>query len=88
MECFTVRLYDISSLSSSVNSTRKKLFAKKGRTIENIPQTQDALGLHLKRAVYQAGYLFGVRLWFHCLCYPNMQIGDGLYVMVYGSHYG
>src|SRR6218665_1131662 len=35
---------------------------KKGRTIENIPPTQDALELHLKRAVYQAGYVWSQAL--------------------------
>src|SRR6218665_1121079 len=62
IECFTVRLYDFSSHSSSVNSTRRKLFSQKGRTIENIPPTQDALGLHLKRAVYQAGHVWSQAL--------------------------
>ena len=45
-----------------MNSTRRKLFSKKGRTIENIPPTQDALELHLKRAVYQAGYVWSQAL--------------------------
>src|SRR6218665_642352 len=62
IECFTVRLYDFSSHSSSVNSTRRKLFSQKGRTIENIPPTQDALGLHLKRAFYQAGHVWSQAL--------------------------
>jgi len=62
LECFTIRLYDSSSHCSSVNSVRKKLFAQKGRTIENIPPTQDALVQHIKRAVYQAGYVWSQAL--------------------------
>jgi len=40
---FVVLLYNRTSTSGSVNCTRKQLFIQKGRTLENIPPTHDAL---------------------------------------------
>lgn len=57
-ERFVVLLYDKTSSDSSVNVARKQLFCKKGRPIDNIPPTQNALLQHLKRAAYQAGYVW------------------------------
>ena len=43
IERFVVLLYNRKSSSNEVNITRKQLFAQKGRTLENIPPTKDAL---------------------------------------------
>ena len=59
VERFVVLLYDRASTTGSVNSTRKQLFTQKGRTLENIPPTHDALMQHIKRSVYQAGHVWG-----------------------------
>jgi len=59
IERFVVLLYDRMSSSSEVNVTRKQLFAQKGRTLDNIPPTQDALFQHIKRAAYQCGFVWG-----------------------------
>ncbi|KAJ8030580.1 hypothetical protein HOLleu_27036 [Holothuria leucospilota] len=40
----------------------KKLFTRKGRVIELIPPTSEALFHHAKRAVYQAAYVWGQAL--------------------------
>ena len=55
---FVAVLYDRVTVSDSVNKVRKHLFAQKSRDIENIPPTSDALEEHVKRAVYQAGYVW------------------------------
>jgi len=62
IEHFVVLLYDRRSTSCSVNYTRKQLFTQKGRTLENIPPTHDALMQHIKRSTYQAGHV-----WSQCL---------------------
>ncbi len=59
LERFTVQLYSKSSQIPSVNEARMYLFSQKNRQIENIPPTQSALLQHIKRAVYQAGYIWG-----------------------------
>lgn len=46
----------------SVNAARKKLFAKKGKSIENIPPSLDALIQHSKGAVLQAGFVWSQSL--------------------------
>ena len=35
------------------------MFAKGNRQLENIPPTREALRQHAKRAVYQAGHIWG-----------------------------
>ena len=57
-ERFTVVLYDHTSSAGEVILARKVLFSQCGRTIENIPPTQAALLQHIKRAAYQAGYIW------------------------------
>ena len=42
-----------------VNDVRKYLFTKKGRGVEGLPPTRDALEQHVKRAVYPGGYVRG-----------------------------
>ena len=46
IERFVVVMYDKTSESDSVNVCRKELFARKNRSIENIPPTKNALELH------------------------------------------
>ena len=42
-----------------VNDTRKFLFTKKGRGLEGLPPTQNALNLHVKHTTYQGVYVWG-----------------------------
>lgn len=56
LERFIVLQYDRTSSDECVNDARKRLFTQKGRAIDNLPPSQDALIQHIKRAVYQAGY--------------------------------
>ena len=50
---FVVLLYDRASTSMSVNECRRMLFTK-GRLVDAIPPTEDALIQHLKRAMLQS----------------------------------
>ena len=54
IERYVALLYDPTSMLISVNECRKALFATKGRSLEAIPPTRDALFQHTKRAIYQA----------------------------------
>ena len=49
-------MYDRTSTYIRVNDARRDLFTRKGRDIEAIPPTSDALRQHAKRSTYQAGY--------------------------------
>ena len=51
-------MYDKQSTAECINDARKELFSKKGRSLENIPPTKDALLQHLKRVIYQASIWF------------------------------
>ena len=53
LERFTVILYHKVSTLLSVNETRRVLFCKKNKSLENLPPTQDALLQHARRAVFQ-----------------------------------
>ena len=55
LERFTVLLYDKSIEVERVNEARKELFCHKGKTMETLPPTQDALLQHSKRVAYQSG---------------------------------
>ena len=55
----TVLLYSRVTTLTSVNEARKRMFAFGNRQLENIPPTQDALVLHVMRAMYQAGQIWG-----------------------------
>ena len=57
IEQYVIFCYDITSEETSVNKERKKLFTK-GRQIDNIPPTQDALIQHVKRAIFQAAFVW------------------------------
>ena len=62
LERFVVLLYDRTSAQTAVNGAGKQLFVKKGRQFEAIPPTRAALLEHSKRAVLQAGYIWGKAL--------------------------
>ena len=49
-------MYDRGSSESSVNGERLVIFTQKGREIENIPPTQDALAQHVLRVGCEASY--------------------------------
>ena len=49
-------MYDRTSTCMKVNDARKDLFTHKGREIEAIPPTSDALRQHARRSTYQAGH--------------------------------
>lgn len=57
VERFVVVLYERCSEDEEVNKARKHLFIK-GRDIENLPPSQDALILHTLRAAFQAGHIW------------------------------
>ena len=59
IERLIVIMYDRVSSESSVNSERLELFTQKGREIENIPPTPDALAQHVMRVSYEAGHVWG-----------------------------
>ena len=60
-ERFVVLLYDRTSSCDRVDLARKKIYSRK-HTIESIPPTQDALIQHIRRAIYQAGYIWNQTL--------------------------
>ena len=60
LERFVDLLYDrTSNHEHHVNDARKQLFAKKGRAIDALPPTREALRQHIRRTAYQAGYCWG-----------------------------
>ena len=62
LERFVVLMYDRTSSCTRVNEARKDLFTRKGRSLELIPPTSDALFHHMKRSVFQAGHVWGKSL--------------------------
>ena len=62
IERFVVLLYDKTSMCATMNECRKDLLARKDRLPEGLPPTQDALFLHVYRAVYQASYCWAQAL--------------------------
>ena len=54
IERFIILLYDITSSAVDINECRRELFTKKGKTVECIPPTKDALYQHIKRAMLQS----------------------------------
>ena len=55
---FVILMYDKNCDKDTVNAARRKLVGQ-GRTVDRIPPTEKALWEHLKRAIYQAGYVWG-----------------------------
>ena len=62
LERYIIIMYDLSNTCKEVNEARRDLFTRKGRDIEGIPPTADALRLHTKRCAYQAGHWWGKAL--------------------------
>ena len=60
-ERFVILLYQRTSPLSSVNDARNHMFTQ-NRRMDNIPPTLQSLNIHVKRAVYQAGYVWGQSL--------------------------
>ena len=58
IERFVTLLYDRTSSLRKVNEVRQELFSRKGRSLESIPPTQASLVQHVKRAVFQGGYIW------------------------------
>ena len=58
IERFIILMYNRSSQNAH-NTERQDLFARHSRQIENISPTEDALRLHVLRATYQAGHVWG-----------------------------
>jgi len=61
IERYVVLLYQRTSALSRVNEARKQLFTH-NRKMVNIPPTLHALEQHVKRAVFQAGHIWGQSL--------------------------
>ena len=61
LERYVTIMYDCTSTCMKVNDARRDLFtrARKGRDIEAIPPTLDALRQHVKRPTYKAGHCWG-----------------------------
>ncbi|KAJ8051169.1 Histidine--tRNA ligase, cytoplasmic [Holothuria leucospilota] len=59
IERFFVVLYRRTSSLKKVNEARKQLLTQGNRHLENIPPTKEALRQHVKRAVFQAGHIWG-----------------------------
>lgn len=59
IERFFVVLHSRTSPLKKVNEARKQLFAQGNRQSENTPPTKEALRQHVKRAVFQAGHIWG-----------------------------
>ena len=55
---FVVLLYDHTSSWTKVNEVRQQLFSRKGRSLENIPPTLASLVQHVKKAVFQSGFIW------------------------------
>ena len=51
-------MYNQTSPTVCVNQFRREMFTKKGKAVENIPPTKDALVQHIKRAMLQSMYVF------------------------------
>ena len=54
-----VLLYKRSTHLVDINELRKVLFAQGNRQLENIPPSKAALTEHIKRALFQAGHIWG-----------------------------
>ena len=62
IERFVILMYELEIPDDSVNKARQTLFTQKGREIENIALTKDALRQHVLRVGYQAGHVWGQAL--------------------------
>ena len=57
LERFVVLLYDRTSSLVKVNEVRQELFSKRSGNLDSIPPTRASLEQHVKRAVFQEGYV-------------------------------
>ena len=55
-------MYDRTSNCLDINTCRRELFVKKGRCMEALPPTYEALLQHIYRAAYQVGYVWAQAL--------------------------
>ena len=58
---FVILMYDRTSTCTSINKARKELFARTS-SVKRILPTYAALELHVKRAVFQGGHVWGQAL--------------------------
>lgn len=75
LERYVVLLYCRTSDEETVNQTRMTLFCTMSRNIDNIPPTQAALEEHTRRAVFQAGHIWGQCLEKHPNVPPPLDWG-------------
>jgi len=80
LERFTVLLYDRTSDMDNIDEVCRHLFTMPGLSMESILPTKAALVQHAKRAVYQAGNIWG-QTW------PLQEIGVGQ-ICQNGNHCG
>ena len=62
IEQFVVRIYGTFDEVSTVNKARYELFHFRGKDFDHLPPTQNALRLHIHRAAYTAGHIWGQAL--------------------------
>jgi len=60
--CWSILLYNRTSSLGDINEARCELFVKRGKGMEEIPPTKDALIQHIRRAIYQGGHCWGQAL--------------------------
>ena len=58
IERFVILLYDRTSSEDEVNTAGKIMFANKGREMDKIQPTKDALVQHSRRAIWQASFVW------------------------------
>ena len=61
LERFVVLLYDRTSGILNVNESRKYLFTQKGRSLENLSPTLEALKQHMEQAIYQSSKSYALK---------------------------
>ena len=63
LERYVILIYDRASTLQNVNECCKALFSKKGRSIDALPPSRDALIQHSRRALLQGGYRLIMNIW-------------------------
>ena len=74
---FIIILYDRTSSEDEVNAARKVMFANKGRELDKIPPTRDALVQHSRRAILQASFVWHDMLKLQFCLFLHLQTGAG-----------
>ena len=54
IERFVILMYNSTRSTMCVNQCRREMFTKRGKAVESIPPTKDALVQHNKRAMLQS----------------------------------